>query len=512
MSHEKRLQEAQEALSKLEEQINSALWRPKYHFTPPAGWMNDPNGLCIYQGKYHLFYQHNPYSTEWGAMHWGHAISADMVAWEHLPIALAPSEKYDEDSKGGCFSGSAIKMQNRLFLMYTGTVKQGKETIQSQCLAFSKDGIRFKKYASNPVITGFLNGVSYSDFRDPKVFKHSDCWYVVIGASLGGAETNGDGKVLLYRSKDLFHWDFCSLIFESNGNWGTMCECPDFFPLNDKWVLTFSPMYAPEFRQAVYFVGTMNFENYTFAIEKTGVIDYGFDFYASQSFLDVHGNRILIAWQNSWNWMPWFNGFGPTDHENWRGSMSIPRVVDLYQDGTLYFQPIDSLKSLRNDCFSVSNTFVMDGSNFVLQVGDGISYEILADFDLKNTTAQNFGFALRCNGQKKVLLEVDLNKRNLTLNRTYADVYSASSRVRSCPLKSAGTETLILHIFVDTLSVEVFTDDGRTTMSCNIYPFKDNEGAFFYAKNGCVKINQLKAWGLSASMRTKCKTLNGDCK
>lgn len=127
--------------------------RQNYHFMAQTGWINDPNGLIYYKGRYHLFFQYNPYYGFWDYMHWGHAVSEDLVHWEYLPLALAPSESYDDHMRGGCFSGSAIEHDGKLFLMYTGTKNDGNGFEQSQCIAYSEDGIHFEKYEGNPVIT-----------------------------------------------------------------------------------------------------------------------------------------------------------------------------------------------------------------------------------------------------------------------------------------------------------------------------------------------------------------------
>ena len=149
-------------------------YRPLFHFTAERGWINDPNGLCFYKGKYHLFYQYNPHSTEWGKMHWGHAISSDLVNWEHLDIALSPDEWYEDDERGGCFSGSAMVIGDRLYLMYTATAG-GK---QRQCIAYSDDGLNFTKYDKNPIIEP-PEGIH--EERDPYIFRLHDRYLSLVG-------------------------------------------------------------------------------------------------------------------------------------------------------------------------------------------------------------------------------------------------------------------------------------------------------------------------------------------
>ena len=222
-----RIEKAQKEIEAKRETVQQGKFRQDYHFMAETGWINDPNGLIYFKGKYHFFYQYNPYSGFWDYMHWGHAVSEDMIHWEYLPLALAPSEVYDDHLKGGCFSGSAIEHDGKLFLIYTGTCNNGKGFEQSQCIAYSEDGIHFEKYEGNPVITA-PEGVPTDLFRDPKVWKHDDTYYVVCGAS-----QNGFAQARLYKSTDMFHWEFVNVLAESRGEWGYMWECPDFYPVGD---------------------------------------------------------------------------------------------------------------------------------------------------------------------------------------------------------------------------------------------------------------------------------------
>jgi beta-fructofuranosidase len=198
--------------------------RLAYHFMAPAGWMNDPNGLIHWRAAYHIFYQHNPYEPGWGAMHWGHALSRDLVRYEHRPVALAPSEPY-ESPGGGCFSGSAVDDGGTLTLIYTSTADH-----QAQSIATSADGVHFEKYAGNPVIPAPPPQGNGSDFRDPKVWRHDGAWWMVVGSRDGEL-----GNVLLYRSDDLRNWDFVSVLCQSDGTQGRMWECPDLYPLADRY-------------------------------------------------------------------------------------------------------------------------------------------------------------------------------------------------------------------------------------------------------------------------------------
>lgn len=216
--------------------------RPDFHLCSRVGWMNDPNGFSYHNGMYHMFYQYYPYESKWGPMHWGHAVSRDLLHWEHLPAALAPDEPYDRD---GCFSGSALTLPDgRQLLMYTSVVKERQENdtirdIQTQSLAIG-DGIDYEKYVKNPVLDAaeLPCGGSKFDFRDPKIWRNADGTYSCIA---GNCLADGDGRILLFTSKDGFQWKFRSILVSNDHRFGKMWECPDFFRLDGKWVLLASP-------------------------------------------------------------------------------------------------------------------------------------------------------------------------------------------------------------------------------------------------------------------------------
>lgn len=296
------------------------------HFEAKKGWINDPNGLCRYRGEYHAFFQHNPHAAKWDIMHWGHAVSQDLVHWEELPIALYPDMPYENGD--GCFSGSALEKDGDLYLMYT-TVS--KEMGQTQSIAISHDGRNFEKYAGNPVIAQSPIDPTSKDFRDPKIFPWEDEYRMVCGAGMGGL-----ASILLYKSKDLLHWEYMHPIFESR-DYGPVPECPDLFPLGDKWVLVFSRM--DEGHKVQFMVGDFDGEHFTpesFQMPETGP-----DFYAPQTFLDHRGRRILIAWMHGWD--------RPTPEDAVRvGALTVPREVTLV-NGKVHTYPVEEAQSLLRD-------------------------------------------------------------------------------------------------------------------------------------------------------------------
>lgn len=276
-----------------------------YHFEPKSGWMNDPNGLIYFRGQYHAFFQHNPHATQWGPMHWGHAVSQDLIHWEELPIALYPDMDYEND--GGCFSGSAVEKDGRLYLFYTSVSHELKQT---QSVAYSDDGIHFIKYSGNPVIK--QNPLGYADFRDPKVTCIDGTYYMVVGT---GDEASG--KVLLFTSSDLLSWDYVGILFEGK-EYANCIECPDFFKLGTKYVLMFSKIKETE-RATQFVVGDFvggKLVNYTISRPE-----WGLDFYAPQTFTDGT-RRIMIGWMYHWG------KEAPAGCE-FAGALSIPRELTL---------------------------------------------------------------------------------------------------------------------------------------------------------------------------------------
>lgn len=482
---------AQNKIDETKTKVKIARMRQHYHFMAEQGWINDPNGLIFYKGKYHFFYQYNPYDVYWGAMHWGHAVSEDMLHWEYLPIALAPSEPYDNHSKGGCFSGSAIEYQGRLYLFYTGTTNYGDGFVQSQCMAYSEDGISFTKYEGNPIIVKPPKGYEKDNFRDPKVWKHGDMFYLVCG----GKEDNL-AKALLYRSTDLLHWEFFNVLAESRGELGYMWECPDFYQIGDKHVLMFSPMGLHE-RTTVYLVGDMNYDTGKFTYNTTGEIDWGFDYYAPQSFVDQQGRRIIVGWANAWDWMPWWKDWGPTFKEGWCGAFTLPREVTLCRDNTLQFKPIKELESLRINPLIVEN-IVAENEYLQLPNTDTTSYELQMEIDLENTTAAIFHLKVRSNGDKCAVITVDLDKQMMFFNRSHADEWS-QGKTKS-PLLLQNKKTMEIHVYVDQSSIEVYTDDYHTSHSCNVFGAEDQTRNFISVERGTLRINKLKLWEIKNAM------------
>ncbi|MEY8284459.1 glycoside hydrolase family 32 protein [Lachnospiraceae bacterium 50-23] len=482
------IEKAQCAIDKNKEAVKNGKMRQRYHFMGETGWINDPNGLIYYKGKYHFFFQFNPYYGHWDYMHWGHAVSEDMLHWEYLPVALAPSEPYDDHMRGGCFSGSAIEHDDKLFLMFTGVTNDGKGFEQVQCIAYSEDGIHFEKYAGNPVLTP-PDGVPSHQFRDPKVWKHKDTYYMVCGASRAGK-----AQALLYRSEDMLHWTFFNVLAESRGEWGYMWECPDFYPMGDKYVLMVSPMGAGE-RTVVYMVGDFDYETGKFSYQLSGEIDWGHDYYAPQSFVAPDGRRLITAWANCWDWMPFWKDWGPSYKEGWCGSFNIVREVQKTEDGTLRFLPIKELESIRTDEKRLEQ-LVLGEEETEVKAGDGVSFEIKFRIDLENTDADALLLYLRCGDQRKTVCTFDFRNAELSVDRNNSDGWSVGVSHSTMYLK--GKKELDVHIFSDQSSVEIFTDDYKNNHSNNVFAGNEQNRIKMCTRGGNVRLTDIETYGLLA--------------
>ena len=491
MSKEKmieRITQAQKKIGQDREKVAQGKMRQRYHFMAETGWINDPNGLIYYKGKYHFFYQYNPYHGFWENMHWGHAISEDLIHWEYLPIALAPSEDYEEHLNGGCFSGSAIEYEGKLYLMYTAVTNQGNGFVQTQCIAYSEDGIHFEKYKNNPVLTA-PEGIAPDSFRDPKVWEHEGGYYMVCGAS-----KNKKGQALLYRSEDMIHWTFMNVLAESRGEWGSMWECPDFFCMGERYVLTFSPIGVSE-RTCVYLTGFFDYETGRFDYDISGEIDWGYDYYAPQSFLAPDGRRIMVAWSNEWEWMPFFKDWGPTYKEGWCGFFNIPREVEITETGRLYFVPIRELMKLREEgSGSLKKEIIINESEFELKAGDGVSFELKLAINLQQSNAKTMLLKLRCGEKKQTVCTVNLEKGELTVDRNQADGWSKG--ISRSMLYLNKKNILDIHILSDQSSLEIFTDHYQNNHSMNVFAGNQQNKIYLQAVGGEIVLENIEAYGL----------------
>ncbi|PYI56263.1 glycoside hydrolase family 32 protein [Paenibacillus flagellatus] len=483
MDHDEATRQADREIAGKRDRIRSSPYRLHYHFMAPAGWMNDPNGLVFYKGEHHLFYQHNPYDSCWGPMHWGHATSRDLVRWEHQPVALAPSEPYDRgpSPSHGCFSGSAVVDGEELALIYTGHV-EGKEPMQVQCLATGRGGVRFAKYAGNPVI-GDVPEEGSRDFRDPKVWRHGDRWYMVVGTS-----KEGRGKVLLYASPDLRKWDYQGVAFESDGTQGVMWECPDLFPLGGSHVFLVSPV-SDVPGKPLYWVGDMDYETGVFEPKLGSTLDYGFDFYAPQTWLDDKGRRLLIGWMQRWS------DPIPSQPHGWAGALTIPRELVL-EDGVLKQKPAAELAMLRSNPARL-DPLAVEQPIAVAELA-GQATETLIELNVRETAASVFGIRVACSedGEERTEIRLDLRKNELTLDRERSG--RGAKGVCQAPFAIDSKGRVTLHLFLDASSIELFVNDGEQVVTGRIYPAAGSNRFSLFALGGKACIDRIETWKLES--------------
>ncbi|KAL7294146.1 hypothetical protein TKK_0012172 [Trichogramma kaykai] len=471
-------------------------WYPKYHLASVKGWMNDPNGLIYHKGYYHAFWQHYPDAPSWGLMHWGHARSRDMLNWEHLPIALAPSLPDDID---GIFSGSAIVKNDKLHLVYTGVSLGNKRQRQMLAVSDSEEDDRFRKLGTVIVRNG-----SELNFRDPKVWQEADGTYWVI---VGTQTPDGRGEVLLYNSTDLMSWTYDRVLARSEKKYGFMWECPDMISLNGKRLLLVNPQGMEpagydyqNLYQTGYFVGEWH-PGSDYKIEREfREIDHGHDFYAAQTFLAADGRRILIGWLDMWE-----SEFAEK-REGWAGQFSLPRELTLNDAGDLEIRPIREVKEARkkrkaatlesSEPAKLSEQADAAGERVFLSGEQLNRNEIVVDFNLKETTCEEFGIQLKGNDEQfeGVKIYVDREKSRLFLERFYPK-YNIERSSRSVPIDLSKPE-LSLDIFIDSSSIEVFVNDGQAVMSSRIYPNEDQRQFSMYGTKGSLILKEFNVYDL----------------
>ncbi len=478
-------------------------WRPLYHFSPPANWTNDPNGLMFLNGEFHLYYQHNPFENKWGHMSWGHATSKDFINWKNLPVAIP--EVVTEDITTWIFSGSAVLDKNNTSgfgldgkapLVAIFTADQPKQKKESQFIAYSNDGgLSYKLYANNPVID-----LNMKDFRDPNVFWHEATKQWIMTVSMVD-----EHMVRIYGSKNLKEWtklsDFGPAGYTKNG-W----ECPSLLPLtvdNDpaktKWVLFVSSggEHGPLMQ---YFVG--DFDGVNFKNSNTSntvlTVDYGDAFYAAIAWRDAPGNKkILLGWLQN----------GRPETWPWKGQMSIPRDLSLKttDEGIRLIQMPSKIisnslsKYAKGALLSKKNVSMNKESIELSKDGhyDGNANWIDAEFKLIDAKKIGFNLTEKKGTTKKVIVGYDAEKQELFVNctGTEANNKSPENLIQTAPMKTENGMVKI-QVLLDKSSLEVFGNDGAKVISTMIYPDTDATGLSVFS-DGKAVIKSLKLWDLN---------------
>lgn len=413
----------------------------KIHFKAPNCWINDPNGFIWYKGWYHLFYQCFPYSAHWGRMHWGHAVSKDLVNWEEKGIALFPSKT---DDRSGCFSGSAIEYKDKMYIYYTGVnyTEEDPENINccindtftaAQLMITSEDGMKFDNITDKKTVIPPIEDKKIGDknhTRDPKVWRGKDAWYMVLGSTV-----DKNGRLLFYKSSDLKTWQYLNYCEKDGFGW--MWECPDFFEIDGKGVTIFSPMgffNDGNGYDSVAVCMLSSFDENTGKMELSEdyqLFDYGIDLYAPQSTTDKDGNRVVIAWAR----MP---EAVITEKGEWCGMMCIPRIVDV-KNNHVYIRPHTNVKN-----------------SFVTKLSAPKKSGYMLKTTLKNGESINVGGYV-------------IKRENDKITTDRSKVFNIKGNYRliaETPVINDGYE---LEIYVDEHLVEVFINNGEYVISNVVY-------------------------------------------
>ncbi len=464
--------------------------RPRYHFLPEENWLNDPNGLIHWNGEYHLFYQYNPAGPFHGTIHWGHAVSTDLVHWRHLPVALVPEPgTADED---GCWSGVAVDDNGVPTLIYSGN----RDGEQRACLAISNDGmLTWQKHPNNPVIPAPPEHLHLVQYRDHTVWREDDAWYQLMGAGLEGE----GGAALLYRSQDLRSWEFLHPLLVGDAQrftpiWtGTMWECPDFFALQGRHVLTISVWDHGQLHYSAAMVG--DYRDYHFFPEVEHKLDYGDrHFYAPQSFTDAQGRRIIFGWIHEGR------GAEAQLQSGWSGVMSLPRLLSLGTDGQVCMQPVPELEALRGEHTHTAAIDMPAGDEIVLPAVTGDTLEVLVE--LAPAESGRCGIVVRRSpdGAEATRILYDATQHQLIVDRTQSSQDLATDHnAHVAPLSLRPDEPLRLHIFLDRSVLEVFAN-MREAITSRIYPTRgDSLGVALLAEGAQARLVSLDAWQLRST-------------
>ncbi len=470
---------------------SESLYRPVIHFTPSVNWTNDPNGLVYYNGKYHLFFQYNPFGRKWGHMSWGHAESENLYDWNHLPVALremdstmifSGSAVIDKNNSGGiCPAGT----KDCMVAIFTAS---HKNNLQNQYLAYSPDaGQHWYQYQHNPVID-----LGKQDFRDPNLFIYHDSWRLAVSLPL-------EHKILFYKSGNLVTWQKTGE-FGNQGDTSKIWECPDMVrvPVNENdsttWVLLISSgsPYDSSFTGMQYFVGSFNGKS--FVCPETGSqprwLDYGKDFYAAITYNDLpKGLPIMLGWVNNWAYA---NDI-PTG--SWRGMMSVPRNLSLGSiDGNLFLQqkPLNIPDHFIDENAYEINDVELNNTTSDLDEISGDAF--ILDADMVNHSAVEFGIKIFRSEKFQTEIGVDADKKNFFIDRRTSGMINFNKLFpsrESAPFKKF-TDTMNIHMIVDHSVIELFAENGMTVMTEQVFPAGDAKGISLFARGGIAEFKRVR--------------------
>ncbi|QCC48596.1 glycoside hydrolase family 32 protein [Halobellus limi] len=474
-----------EGFERLRARLRDDPHRPRFHVTSPANWINDPNGLIEHEGRYHVFYQYNPAGPYHHAIHWGHAVSDDLVHWRDEPLALAPTP--DGPDRDGCWSGCAIDDEGTPTLLYTG----GRGRKQLPCLATATDGSlrSWRKDTANPIIEEAPTDLDIletehweAEFRDHCVWREDGLWHQIIGSGV----TDVGGTALHYTAEDLRDWTYEGPLLVGEGpDSGAVWECPELLRLGEKELL-----HVSNYEDVVYFIGERG--DGGFEVDSRGLLDHG-DFYAPQSM--AVGDGYL-----TWGWLPEARDNEAQWDAGWSGALSVPRRIDVDESGDLRQRPAAELKALRETQYVDSAAIDLDDERRELPAS-GRTLELTATMTLRDADAVTLSVFESPDRRERT--EISYTAGNeLVVDRSNA---SEDHRARSDEQRMEVTpydEPLSLRLFLDGSVIEAFVND-RHCLTSRVYPTRDDStGLAVAAVGGRAEIGDFSVWELGDAWPT----------
>lgn len=457
--------------------------RPQYHLTAPANWLNDPNGLIKWDGQYHVYYQYNPAGPFHNTIHWGHAVSDDLVTWRDEPVALSPSP--DGPDRDGCWSGCAVDDDGTPTILYTG----GNGRTQLPCLATAADPAlrQWTKHDDNPIITELPAELDIletdhwdAEFRDHCVWREDGRWRQLIGTGL----TDTGGAALAYTASNLEEWTYDQpLLLEESGSAGTVWECPELLELGDKQLL-----HVSNYEEVIYFIGEV--QEGSFVVDSRGTLDYG-DFYAPQSLRD--GDRQL-----TFGWLQPRRDLSAQWDAGWSGALSLPRVLTLGPDNRLRQRPATEVTALRKEHLEEDRSrTITDGERHQLEAA-GTAIELTLEVTLEDATAFELAVFESPTGEERTAIRYT-HDGALLVDRSNS---SADPRVTTDSQRMPVTpydEPVSLRCFLDNTVIELYANE-RHCLTSRVYPTRaDATGISLAAEGGRATVNSLSSWSLSGA-------------
>ncbi|MEP6684635.1 MAG: glycoside hydrolase family 32 protein [Parafilimonas sp.] len=477
------------------------MYRPQIHFSPKAHWMNDPNGMVYYNGVYHLFFQYYPGASVWGPMHWGHAVSTDLIHWKQEPVALYP------DSIGYIFSGSVVVDKNNtsglgvkgkspLIAIFTQHDTAGERahtnTFQNQSIAYSNDaGKTWIKYKGNPV----LKNPGITDFRDPKVmwYDAGNKWIMTLAVK---------DHIAFYSSTDLKNWTVESEFGKNIGAHGGVWECPDLISFDDNgkqvWALivNINPGGPNGGSATQYFIGDFDGKTFTTSDNNTKWLDYGPDEYAGVTWSNTDNRRIFLGWMSNWS----YGQLVPT--QAWRSAMTVPRNLSLVHVGNDIFISSKPVVELNNVAFNQQSiqSLTVDKSYDLSQQINNIQLPCKLDFNVQD--AKSFSVIFSNDKNETIIIGYDEMQKHYYINRSRSgetDFEKSFNLERVAP-RISNTNNIHLTIIADVSSVELFADDGLSVMTEIYFPSRPFDKIRLQSTES-IKIDNLGFSGLKGIWR-----------